>query len=61
MKKIKKNSPKKKAIKKVVTKKRPIKKAVTKKKSSLISKLIKLQRILKPEFSIKIKFNLEKI
>ena len=57
---IKKVVTKKKSIKKVVTKKRPIKKAVTKKKSSLISKLIKLQRILKPEFSIKIKFNLEK-
>ena len=57
---IKKVATKKKPIKKVVTKKRPIKKAVTKKKSSLISKLIKLQRILKPEFSIKIKFNLEK-
>jgi len=57
---IKKVATKKKPIKKVVTKKRPIKKVVTKKKSSLISKLIKLQRILKPEFSIKIKFNLEK-
>ena len=57
---IKKVVTKKRPIKKVVTKKRPIKKVVTKKKSSLISKLIKLQRILKPEFSIKIKFNLEK-
>ena len=70
MKKIKKNSSKKKAIKKAVTKKKPIKKAVTKKKpikkavtkkkQSLISKIIKLQHFLKPEFSIKINLNLEK-
>jgi hypothetical protein len=57
---IKKVVTKKKSIKKVVTKKKSIKKVVTKKKLSLISKLIKLQHILKPEFSIKIKFNLEK-
>jgi len=36
------------------------KKIITKKKESLISKIIKLQYSLKPEFNIKINFNLEK-
>ena len=76
MKKIKMKSIKKKPAKKTVTKKKPAKKTVTKKKPakkviknqkkifrkkvSLISRIIKIQDLLKPEFNIKINFSLEK-
>jgi len=52
---VKKRSPKKKSVKKSLPKKRPIKK-----KLGLISRIIKLQHFLKPEFSYKINFSLEK-
>jgi len=65
MKKIKKKSIKKRPVKKRPVKKRPVKKAIsvnkiTKKRVSLISRIIKTQHSLKPEFNIKINFNLEK-
>ena len=65
MKKIKKNNVKKKSakkrpIKKKSAKKRPIKKKIIKKQVGLISKIIKLQHSLKPEFNFKINFSLEK-
>ncbi|MDA7749992.1 hypothetical protein N8876_00025 [Candidatus Pelagibacter sp.] len=52
---VKKRSPKKRPVKKRSPKKRPVKK-----KLGLISKIIKLQHSLKPEFSFKINFSLEK-
>ena len=60
MKKIKKKSLKKKSVKKVLSKKKLIKISVLKKEESFISKIIKLQNLLKPEFNLKINFNLEK-
>ena len=56
----KKVSAKKKPTKKVSVKKKTTKKVSVKKKESLISKIIKLQYFLKPEFNLKINFNLEK-
>ena len=56
-----KNKPAKKSpIKKKPSKKSPIKKKPAKKKVGLISKIIKLQYSLKPEFNFKINFSLEK-
>jgi len=65
MKPIKKRPSKKKPIKKRPSKKKPIKKnshkkILIKKKDNLISKIIRLQNLLKPEFDIKVNFNLEK-
>jgi len=70
MKKIKKNSVKKKPAKKIPIKKKPAKKIPIKKKPAkkipikkrvgLISRIIKLQYSLKPEFNFKITFSLEK-
>ena len=57
---VKKKPAKKKPVKKKPAKKKPVKKIVIKKKESLISKIIKLQNSLKPEFDIKINFSLEK-
>ena len=62
---IKKKPIKKKSIKNKSTKKKSIKnkstkKIIVKKKESLVSKIIKLQNSLKPEFDIKITFSLEK-
>jgi len=61
---IKKKPIKKKPIKKKPVKKRPIKKKpvknIIKKRAGLISKIIKLQYYLKPEFNFKINFSLEK-
>ena len=62
---IKKRSPRKKPIKKRSPRKRPIKKRSprrksVKKKLGLISKIIRLQHSLKPEFNFKINFSLEK-
>ena len=56
---IKKVSAKKKPIKKVSAKKKPIKNILIKKKESLVTKIIKLQHLLKPEFNLKINFSLE--
>jgi len=56
----KKVSVKKKPTKKVSVKKKPTKKVSVKKKKSLVSKLIKLQHSLKPNFNFNINFNLEK-
>ena len=60
MKKIKKNFIKKKPAKKSPVKKKPAKKSPVKKKPGLISRIIKLQQYLKPEFKLKINFSLEK-
>jgi hypothetical protein len=57
---IKKKSAKKRPIKKKSAKKRPIKKKIIKKQVGLISRIIKLQHSLKPEFNFKINFSLEK-
>ena len=57
---IKKKSAKKRPIKKKSAKKRPIKKKIIKKQVGLISRIIKLQHFLKPEFNFKINFSLEK-
>ena len=57
---IKRKPIKKKPIKKGSAKKKPIKKIIVKKKERLISKIIKLQHSLKPEFNLKINFSLEK-
>ena len=62
---VKKRPVKKRPVKKIPVKKRPVKKAIsvnkiTKKRVSLISRIIKIQHSLKPEFNIKINFNLEK-
>ena len=57
---IKKKSIKKVLIKKKSIKKKSIKKVLIKKKGRLISKIIKLQYLLKPEFNLKINFSLEK-
>ena len=56
----KKSSVKKKTAKKSSVKKKPAKKIPIKKKVSLVSKIIKLQNSLKPEFNFKINFSLEK-
>ena len=60
MKKIKKNSIKKKPAKKRRAKKLPIKKKPAKRRVGLILRVIKLQQYLKPEFNFKINFSLEK-
>ena len=61
---IKKNTVKKKSAKKIPIKKNTVKKKsakkIIKKKIGLISKIIKLQYSLKPEFNFKINFSLEK-
>ena len=62
---VKKRPVKKRPVKKRPVKKRSVKKAIsvnkiTKKRVSLISRIIKIQHSLKPEFNIKINFNLEK-
>jgi len=57
---IKKKSVSKKSIKKASIKKKTVPKIIVKKRVSLISKVIKLQHSLKPEFNIKINFSLEK-
>jgi hypothetical protein len=56
----KKNLIKKKFTRTKFAKKNLYKKIIVKKKASLISKIIKLQHSLKPEFNIKININLEK-
>ena len=56
----KKKIVKKKSIKKIILKNTIIRKNIKKKKESLIVKIIKFQNLLKPEFSLKINFNLEK-
>ena len=56
---IKKKPTKKKSIKKNPAKKKPVKNII-KKRAGLISKIIKLQYYLKPEFNFKINFSLEK-
>ena len=60
----KKRSPKKRSLKKRAFKRRVIKKKIfttgTKKKENIILKIVRLQQLLKPEFKIKINFNLEK-
>ena len=60
MKKIKKNSVKKKPAKKTPVRKKPAKKTPVRKRVGLISKIIKLQYSLKPEFNFEINFSLEK-
>jgi len=60
MKKIKKNSVKKKPAKKIPVKKKPAKKIPVKKKVGLISRIIEFQHFLKPEFNFKNNFSLEK-
>ena len=60
MKKIKKKSIKKKSSKKRPIKKRSPRRKSVKKKLGLISKIIRLQHSLKPEFNFKINFSLEK-
>ena len=57
---IKKRPNKKKLAKIKSIKKRPIKKKIIKIKVGLISRIIKLQHSLKPEFNYKINFSLEK-
>ena len=57
---IKKKTIKKKTIKKKTIKKKIFRKIVVKNKESLISKIIKLQNLLKPKFNLKINFSLEK-
>jgi len=62
---VKKKVAKKKSVKKTVAKQKfkkviKDKKKIVKKKVSLISKIIKLQDLLKPKFNIKINFSLEK-
>ena len=56
----KKRSVSKKTIKKASIKKKSVSKIIIKKRASLISKVIKLQHSLKPDFNIKINFSLEK-
>jgi hypothetical protein len=51
---------KKKPAKKIPIKKKPAKKIPIKKRVGFISRIIKLQHSLKPEFNFKIDFNLEK-
>jgi len=51
---------KKKSAKKILAKKKPAKKIIIRKKKSLISRIIKLQHLLKPDLDIKINFSLEK-
>jgi hypothetical protein len=51
---------KKKPAKKIPIKKKPAKKIPIKKRVSLVSRIIKLQHSLKPEFNFKINFSLEK-
>ena len=65
MKKIKKTPVKKKTVKKTPVKKTPVKKTPVKKKTvkkklNLVSKIIKFQYFLKPEFNFKINFSLER-
>jgi len=60
IKSIKKRPNKKKLAKIKSIKKRPIKKKIIKIKVGLISRIIKLQHSLKPEFNYKINFSLEK-
>ena len=60
MKNIKKNLVKKKPARKIPVKKKPARKIPVKKRVSLISRIIKLQHSLKPEFNFKINFSLEK-
>jgi len=50
----------KKPAKKIPTQKKPAKKIPTQKRVGLISRIIKLQGYLKPEFNFKINFSLEK-
>jgi hypothetical protein len=57
---IKKIPIKKKPAKKIPIKKKPAKKIPIKKRVGFISRIIKLQHSLKPEFNFKIDFNLEK-
>ena len=62
---VKKNSAKKipvkkNSAKKILVKKNPSKKVTVKKRVGLISRIIKLQYSLKPEFNFKINFSLEK-
>jgi len=57
---IKKIPIKKKSAKKKPVKKKPVKKRTVKKRMGLISRIIKLQHSLKPEFNFKINFSLEK-
>ena len=56
----KKNPIKNKPAKKNPIKNKPAKKIIVKKRLGLISRIIKLQYSLKPEFNFKINFNLEK-
>jgi len=57
---VKKKPVKKKPVKKKPVKKKPVKKSPIKKRVGLISKIIKLQYSLKPEFNFEINFSLEK-
>ena len=57
---IKKKPAKKVSLKKIPIKKKPAKKIIVKNRVSLISKIVKLQHSLKPEFNFKINFSLEK-
>ena len=56
----KKTTPKKKPAKKITPKKKPAKKTTPKKRVGLISRIVKIQHSLKPEFNFKINFSLEK-
>ena len=61
----KKTTPKKKPAKKITPKKKPAKKKLAKKTTpkkrvGLISRIVKIQHSLKPEFNFKINFSLEK-
>ena len=51
---------KKKSARKILVKKKPARKIPVKKRVGLISRIIKLQHSLKPEFNFKINFSLEK-
>jgi hypothetical protein len=57
---VKKKPAKKIPVKKNLVKKKPAKKIPVKKRVGLISRIIKLQHFLKPEFNFKINFSLEK-
>ena len=57
---VKKTPVKKKTVKKTPVKKKTVKKTPVKKKLNLVSKIIKFQYFLKPEFNFKINFSLER-
>ena len=57
---VNKASVKRKVVKKASVKRKVVNKVLVKRKESLISKIIKFQHSLKPEFNLKINFSLEK-